>query len=90
MNSARQAIINLGRELAEQDDKASDLWTWLPSYKAAQQAHGDYAGQYRPSIANLLEEATLFISHGLAPTEEQAAEARAFYQCPCGEAHSQE
>lgn len=62
-------IISLGHELSEQQNKAFDLWTRLPSYKAAQEAHGDYASEHTPSVADVLTEATIFISHGLNPTK---------------------
>jgi len=90
MSDLRQAFITFGAELSEQDNKAYDLWTWLPSYKAAQAAHGDYASEFRPSVKDVLTEATLFISHGLNPTPEQIKESGDFYHCPCGEDHSQE
>ncbi len=85
--SLRQSIISLGHELAEQDNQAFSLWTWLPSHKAAQAAHGDYADNYTPSVLDILREATVFISHGLAPTPEQIQEAGELYHCPCGEPH---
>lgn len=83
--TTRQAIIDLGSELADQENKSFDLWTWLPSYKAAQRAHGDYASEKRPSVADVMVEATLFISHGLTPTSEQIEAAGDLYKCPCGE-----
>lgn len=86
--NTRQAIIELGHELEQQENKAYDLWTWLPSYKAAKAGHGDYACEHRPSVSDVLAEAALFISHGLNPTAEQVAEAGEFYSCPCGEDHS--
>lgn len=85
--SARQAIIDLGVELAEQEDRSYDLWTRLPSYKAAQQAHGDFATEHRPSVTDVMFEATLFIAHGLQPTPEQIEAAGEHYRCPCGEDH---
>lgn len=88
MSSAQSMIISLGHELSEQQNKAFDLWTWLPSYKAAQAAHGDYASNFTPSVSDVLTEATMFISHGLSPTEEQRAAAGDFYKCPCGEDHA--
>lgn len=87
----RGDIIRFAAELAKEEDRALDLWTWLPSYKAAVAAHGDYASEYRPPMGDLLCEATLFISHKLNPTPEQMKEAGTFYRCPCGEcSHSQE
>ena len=87
MSTGRQAIIALGRELESQQNEAFSLWTWLPSYKAATKAHGDYAGNHTPSVEDVLKEACMFIAHGLNPTTEQRSEAGDFYKCPCGELH---
>jgi len=81
------AAIRLGHELSEQRDRAFDLWTWLPSCKAAQKEHGDYFSEHMPSVADILSEAATFISHGLAPSAEQIMEAGDYYRCPCGEDH---
>lgn len=89
-NDDRQLVIRLGYELEKQDNKAFSLWTWLPSYKAAEAAHGDYASEFRPSVADVLEEASIFIAHGLKPTKAQCEEAGDFYKCPCGEDHNLE
>lgn len=86
---SHDAIIQLGAELANEKNKAFDLWTHLPSYKAAQAAHGDHADNFQPTVADVLAEATLFISHGLNPTVEQRKEAGKLYLCPCGEDHSE-
>ena len=86
--SARSLIISLGRELSEQDNKAFVLWTWLPSHKAAQAAHGDYASEHTPPVCDVLTEAAMFISHGMNPTKEQIDAAGDFYRCPCGEPHA--
>lgn len=82
--SPRQIIIRLGHELAEQDGAAHDLWTWLPSYRAAQAAHGDHAGNHRPSAADVMKEAAAYLGHQMAPTPEQIR-GEELYQCPCGE-----
>ncbi len=85
--SIRGDIIRLGQELSEQDNEAYNLWTRLPSHKAAEQAHGEHAGNFTPPVSDVLKEAALFISHGLDPTIEQFNEAGDFYACPCGEDH---
>lgn len=85
--NVRDAIIQLGEDLAKEKNNAYNLWTWLPSYKAAKAAHGDYASEFQPTTADVLTEATMFISHGLSPTQEQAEAAGEFYRCPCGEEH---
>ncbi len=83
----REDLIRLGHELAEENNAAFDLWTWLPSYKAVQAAHGDYASEHKPSPADVMREAATFIGHKLAPTPEQIREAGDLYQCPCGQPH---
>lgn len=50
----RQAITELGTVLTEQENKASDLWSWLPSYRAASRAHGDRASDFRPSVIGVV------------------------------------
>lgn len=82
-------FISLGLELSQEQDRAFDLWTWLPSYKAAQAAHGDESDTVMPCVADILTEAALYISHKLNPTPEQINEAGDYYKCPCGEDHTQ-
>lgn len=81
----RQGFIRFGEQLAAEDEKATDLWSWLPSHRAAVKAHGDYACEHRPPLSNLLTEAAMFIAHKCNPTAEQMSEAGDFYRCPCGE-----
>lgn len=90
MQDLRETIIRLGNQFEQEDNAAHDLWTWLPSYKAAQAGHGDYAVEQMPSVADILLEAATFISHGLKPSTEQIAEAGDIYRCPCGEDHAPE
>ncbi|OJW46186.1 MAG: hypothetical protein BGO63_03710 [Candidatus Accumulibacter sp. 66-26] len=52
---------------------------------SAQRAHGDYASEHRPSVADVLTEAAMFMSHGLNPSPEQIEEAGEHYKCPCGD-----
>ena len=87
MNSARSLIISLGNELSEQQNRAFELWTWLPSHKAAKDAHGDYADEFTPSVSDVITEAAFYLSHGMNPTEEQKVQAGDFYRCPCGDLH---
>lgn len=86
-NSAKSFISDLARQFENEDNAGFDLWTHLPSYKEAQKFHGDYASEYRPTTADLLIEATMYISHGANPNEEQIARAGEMYLCPCGEDH---
>lgn len=79
--SLRDDFIRLGEELSNERNAAHDLWTWLPSYKHAQAAFGDYASEYMPSVHSIMLEAATFFAHGMAPTPEQIEEAGDIYQC---------
>lgn len=85
--TTRSNFIRLAHELEAEGNEAFSLWTWLPSYKAAEAAHADYASNFTPTVTDVLREACLFIAHGLNPTDEQRAEAGELYACPCGEPH---
>jgi hypothetical protein len=89
MKNVIQKAIDLGKELEKQQEKALQLWTWLPSYEAAKKYHDDYSDVHMPSVADILTEASIFISHKLTPTEEQKKEVGEWYECPCGEFHEQ-
>jgi hypothetical protein len=90
-------IIGLGHELADQRDKAHDLWTWLPSYKVAERHHNDYASEFAPTVADTLTEASLFLAYmrdvnkdvSKVPREFTPEELEWFTKCPCGEDHSE-
>jgi hypothetical protein len=88
MQSPRDMLIKLADELVTQNNRAFDLWTWLPSYRAAQVAHGDYASEHIPSLEDVLLEATVYIQHRCSPTSAQIKEVAHLYSCPCGEDHS--
>jgi hypothetical protein len=85
----RDDIQRMAHEFAEEDNASFNLWTWLPSYAAAQKAHGDHASNFTPPIADVMKEACEFISHRLHPTPEERAEAGELYECPCGEPHDE-
>jgi len=87
MSKARDVIIELGHQLAEEQNAAADLWTWLPSHRRAQAGHGDQAHEHRPSVCDVIIEASTFLSHRMKPTVAQAMEAGEIYQCTCGEHH---
>lgn len=78
----RKQFIELGYELARDQDAASDLWSWLPSHKAAESAYGDYASEHMPPLSDVMREAAIFLSHGMLPTDEQARQENEFYGCP--------
>lgn len=87
----RNAFIQLGASLSEEDNAAHDLWTWLPSHQVAQKHHGDQAGNHQPKVKDVLIEAAMYIAklkRTAEPTKEEVAEERAWFaQCPCGDAH---
>jgi len=83
-SSVRDSFISLGETLADEKNKAYNLWTQLPSYRAAINSHGDNASDKMPSVADAISESSLYISHRLSPTEEEIAEAGDLYECPCG------
>lgn len=80
----KDAIIRLGEILKDEENAASDLWTWLPSYKAAKAVHGDYANNHRPSTASVLMEAAIFISFLRGFSKDREKE-MGLFECPCGE-----
>ena len=52
-----QELIDFGQQLAEENNAASDLWSWLPSRKVAEQHHGNDAYQHCPSNKDIMHEA---------------------------------
>lgn len=90
--SLRSELIRLGASLAEDQNRAHDLWTWLPSYTVAQRHHGDYASEFQPEIADIMTEAALYIAklrRGVtcATKNEEAEEKDWFESCSCGDDH---
>lgn len=83
MPDIRDEIIKLGDNLARERNEAFDLWTWLPSYKAARAYHGDYACELMPSVKDIMHEASLFIGHGCNPNKQEIELAIDYYCCPC-------
>lgn len=80
----RQEIQELAAQFDEEEDAASDLWSWLPSHKAAEACHGDYAHEFRPSISAIMIEAAMYLAFltGYDKSEEQKS---GWFECPCGE-----
>lgn len=85
MNLVNQ-LIYLGHDLEQERGAAHDLWTWLPSYAAAQRAHGDYASQHQPTNAAVAREAAALLAHIRRP-RALTPEDRDWFSCPCGESH---
>lgn len=83
--NVRRSLIDLGAQLQAEDEAAFQLWSWLPSYRAAEKAHGEHACEHRPSVRDVLAEAAEYLSHKMNPTPEQVQEAGELYRCPCGE-----
>jgi hypothetical protein len=84
MSNLRYDIQRFAAELDAQDNAAFDLWSWLPSHKAAKKAHGDYADEHTPSAADIMREAAVVLAAhaGYPPSKEVVEE---WYGCPCGE-----
>jgi len=82
-----EAIIKLGAQLDEERNAASDLWTWLPSYKVAERYHGDYATEFMPSVSDVMREAAAWFAARQYPATDR--ERGMFETCPCGEEHDQ-
>jgi hypothetical protein len=79
-------LIKLGQELSETQNRAFDLWTWLPSYKVAHKFHGDYASSFVPRIQDIIMEANLYIQY-LKDLQMNEERRRWFEECPCGTPH---
>lgn len=75
----------LGEEIADAENAASDLWTWLPSHEVTTKHHGDYASEFRPSTADVMKEAAMYFAH-LKRTEvpPTTKEREWFTRCACG------
>jgi len=89
-----QELVNLGQELSDEQDKAHDLWTWLPSYQVAQKNHGDYASEFSPTPKDIMIEASMYISYLKDCTGPNSAnrqytpeETEWFTKCSCGDDH---
>ena len=87
----RQDLIEFARQLSEEDEAASDLWSWLPSHAVAQKHHGDYALEHRPSNRDVMIETAMYLGHLKHPDVELTAEEKEWFEhCPCGESHEKE
>lgn len=79
-------IVDLGNKLERIRHSAFDLWTWLPSYRAAEKFHGDYASEFQPPIDEIMHEACEMFSH----LRDKKFELPPYEGCPCGEDHKDE
>jgi hypothetical protein len=80
----RNEIRHLAAVLDAEDNAASDLWSWLPSHRAAVMCHGDYASEFTPSSTDVMVEATMYLSF-LRDRVMDHAQTTDWFECPCGE-----
>lgn len=80
----KHEIMNLARCLEQESNAVSDLWSWLPSYKAAQACHGDYATEFCPDNADVMKEAAMYLAFlkGYDKSDDLKA---GWFECPCEE-----
>ncbi len=78
----RRLIASAGRAFSQEDEAAFNLWDWLPSHARAVMAHGDYAGEFQPGLANIMGETILVIS-SLRGYGHNKAELVDWFRCPC-------
>jgi hypothetical protein len=79
-----QDLVQLGHELESINDKASNLWSWLPSHAEAVKHHGDYACEQRRGHDDVMQEACRVFSV-LAGYDMPLVEVIEWFSCPCGE-----
>ena len=81
-------LIQLGEELAEENNAAADLWSWLPSHAIALKHHGDYAANHCPSNRDVMVEASMYLAHLRQPDVPLTPEEQEWFtRCPCDEEH---
>lgn len=78
MTDLRSALLDFARQAESESEAAHDLWTWLPSYRVATAAHGEYAINHRPSLVEILREATAVLVKVHGGDDDFP-----FAQCPC-------
>lgn len=87
----KQDLIQLLRQLEDEENSADQLWTWLPSHAAAERHHGDYASEHRPSVSDVLTEAAMYFARLKEPDRPLTLEESEWFEsCPCGESHDSE
>ena len=79
----RSQISELAHELEKESEAAFELWTWLPSHRAAEESHEDYASELTPPPHEVMEEANhaLRWAAGEPFTPESGLK---WIVCPCG------
>jgi hypothetical protein len=84
-----EELIRFGQQLAEQNNAASDLWTWLPSHTTAKKHHGDHAYAHCPSNRDVMLEASLYLASMRRADKTMTVEEKEWFtRCPCGEDHT--
>lgn len=78
----------LVREHDALNERALQLWTWLPSYHFAKKAHGDYVDEFQPTLDILMSEACLLLSYLSRENKVSPDEARQWFVCHCEECQS--
>lgn len=76
-------IIAFAGDLQRNSDAASDLWTWLPSYKKAQACLGDYAFNVKPPEADIMYEACEYIRRLKDSLRKGGEFTEPDGECPC-------
>jgi hypothetical protein len=89
MRKFKSEIMSLARTLEEEDNAAHDLWSWLPSAKAAKACHGDYDSEFRPDNADVMREAAMYLAH-LKGYDKSADQREGWFECPCQECEGPE
>lgn len=88
-HAIKQNLIRLGEVLADENNAAHDLWSWLPSHAVAEAHHGDYASEHCPSNRDVMAEAAMYLAHLKRPEVALKTEEKEwFMNCPCGEDHT--
>jgi hypothetical protein len=84
----RSVLIELGRQLDDEQNAAHDLWTWLPSYAVARKHHGDRGMSYCPSVRDVMHEAAMYLACESRDDKIMTDEEKEWLtRCPCGEDH---
>ncbi len=79
----KKNLITLAHILEQEKEASHDLWTWLPSYKAAKVCHGDYADEACPPVADVMREAAIYFAF-LNGYDKSIDKQAGWFECPCG------
>lgn len=76
-------LSNFVHQAERAEDASFDLWTWLPSYKKAQECLGDYAANVRPTPEWVMREACEYLAERCNPSKDKLSDPWGPYGCPC-------